>query len=122
MPLKRPNPMDEMARYNQNDFTRKAFFNPSSIKARTSCPGGQGGVAGFSRAKKRKSSEEKAVTAPKINCTSGMLIVSVRMGVKTIPSAVPTRLERVIKPTAVARSSMANQLAGTFVHAFKRKG
>ena len=51
-----------------------------------------------------------------------MEIVSVKMGVKTIPSAVPTRLASVTNPTAVARSSTANQFAGTFVQALSRKG
>jgi hypothetical protein len=48
--------------------------------------------------------------------------VSIRMGVNTMPRPVPTRLERVTNPTAVARTSMENHLAGTAVHAFSRNG
>ena len=42
-----------------------------------------------------------------------------RMGVSTIPRAVPARLERVTRPTAVARSSAGNHLAGTLVQALE---
>ena len=49
-------------------------------------------------------------------------MLSTRMGVSASPMAVPTRFARVTRPTAVARSSIANQLAGIFVQAFSRKG
>src|SRR5436190_2182569 len=51
-----------------------------------------------------------------------MSIVSVRMGVRTMPIAVPTRLASVTRPTAIARSCTVNQLAGTFVHALSKNG
>src|SRR5512133_1638804 len=92
------------------------------MRARTSCPAGQGGVGGVSRARTTNNTAEMAAAAPKIIWTFEMLMVSINMGGRTIPSAVPTRLESVTMPTAVARSSMENQLAGTLVQAFNRKG
>ena len=45
-----------------------------------------------------------------------------RIGVSTNPTAMPSMLASVIRPTAVARSPCANQLAGTFVQASSRNG
>ena len=45
-----------------------------------------------------------------------------RIGVSAKPSAMPIMLARVMRPTAVARSPWANQLAGTLVHASSRNG
>ena len=39
-----------------------------------------------------------------------------------MPTAMPSMLASVIRPTAVARSPWANQLAGTFVQASSRNG
>ena len=39
-----------------------------------------------------------------------------------MPTAIPAMLASVTRPTAVARSRGANQLAGTFVQASIRKG
>jgi len=121
-PLKMPIPMKDTTRYSQKSRTLRACLSPSSISARTSWPSGQGGVAGFSRAKTRNSSAETAAMAPYSNCTLGMLMLSIRAGVSTMPRAVPTRLDSVTMPTAVARSSMLNHCAGTLVHALSRKG
>ena len=123
MPLKMPMPMNETSRYSQKGLTLRACLRPSSIRARTSWPGGQGGVGGFSRARTMKSTAEKAAIPPYRSCTAGMdRPPSVNTGVSTIPSAVPTRLASVTRPTAVARSWIENQLAGTFVQALSRKG
>ena len=49
-------------------------------------------------------------------------MASARIGVSTNPSAMPSMLARVTRPTAVARSPWANQLAGTLVQASSRNG
>ena len=105
------------------NLTVRACFNPSSIRARVSSPALQGGVGGVSLESKIKRIAEKAAIPPKINCNCGIGIPpSSKMGGSTIPTPVPTRLESVIMPTAVARSSFENHLAGTVVQAFNRNG
>ena len=49
-------------------------------------------------------------------------MLSIKIGVRTMPSAVPIKLASVTRPTAVARSSIENQRAGTFVHALSKNG
>ena len=49
-------------------------------------------------------------------------MASARIGVSTEPTAMPSMLASVTRPTAVARSPWANQLAGTLVQASSRNG
>lgn len=54
------------------------------------------------------STAEKAATAPQINCTVGMEICSMRMGINTMPRGVPIRFASVTSLAAVARSLIEN--------------
>ena len=76
----------------------------------------------FAREDQEQHCRERAAIRRRSTGSAGWTSFSIRIGVSTMPRAVPTRLESVTSPTAVARSSMLNHCAGTLVQALSRKG
>ena len=63
-PLKAPMTMKATPSMIRNGLTVSACLRPSSMSARSSMPGGQGGVAGLSRASARNATAVAAASRP----------------------------------------------------------
>jgi hypothetical protein len=92
------------------------------MRALSSAALASGGVAGFSRAKAMKRAAVAVAAMPYQSWILGIGTEAARRGVSTRPRAVPTRLARVMRPTAVALSPAGNHRAETLVQELRKKG